>query len=41
MPAYGKSTLAKQLAKAFRYIYIDSRVMYQTVNLYFLRSRIN
>lgn len=34
----GKSTLAKQLAKALNYIYIDTGAMYRAVALYALRK---
>lgn len=34
----GKSTLAKQLAKALGYIYVDSGAMYRAITLYFLRN---
>lgn len=37
----GKSTLAKQLAKALGYVYIDSGAMYRSITLYFLRNHIN
>jgi len=37
----GKSTLAKQLAKALGYVYIDSGAMYRAVTLYFLRNHID
>lgn len=37
----GKSTLAKQLAKALHYIYADSGSMYRAITLYFLRNSIN
>jgi cytidylate kinase len=37
----GKSTLARQLAKALGYIYIDSGAMYRAITLYFLRNHIN
>lgn len=37
----GKSTLAKQLAKALNYIYIDSGAMYRAVTLYCLRKNID
>jgi CMP/dCMP kinase len=37
----GKSTLAKQLAKALGYIYVDSGAMYRAVTLYFLRNHID
>ena len=34
----GKSTLAKQLARALGYVYIDSGAMYRSITLYFLRN---
>ena len=37
----GKSTLAKQLAKALDYVYIDSGAMYRAITLYFLRNHID
>ena len=37
----GKSTLAKQLAAAFNYVYIDSGAMYRAITLYFLRNHID
>lgn len=37
----GKSTLAKQLAKALSYTYIDSGAMYRAITLYFLRNHID
>src|SRR5215831_1843639 len=37
----GKSTLAKQLAKAIKYIYVDSGAMYRAITLYFLRNHID
>lgn len=37
----GKSTLARQLAKALGYVYIDSGAMYRAITLYFLRNNIN
>ena len=37
----GKSTLAKQLAKALKYIYVDSGAMYRAITLYFLRNHID
>jgi cytidylate kinase len=37
----GKSTLAKQLAKALNYVYVDSGAMYRAVTLYFLRNHVD
>lgn len=37
----GKSTLAKQLAAALGYVYIDSGAMYRAITLYFLRNHID
>ncbi len=37
----GKSTLAKQLAKALGYLYIDSGAMYRAITLYFLRNHVD
>ncbi|MEZ5033769.1 MAG: (d)CMP kinase [Chitinophagaceae bacterium] len=37
----GKSTLAKQMAKALGYIYVDSGAMYRAITLYFLRNNID
>jgi cytidylate kinase len=37
----GKSTLAKQLAKALNYLYVDSGAMYRAITLYFLRNHID
>ncbi|HEX7757652.1 MAG TPA: (d)CMP kinase, partial [Niabella sp.] len=37
----GKSTLAKQMAKALEYIYVDSGAMYRAITLYFLRNHID
>ena len=37
----GKSTLAKELAGALNYVYIDSGAMYRAITLYFLRNHIN
>ena len=37
----GKSTLARQLAKALNYIYVDSGAMYRGITLYFLRNHID
>ena len=34
----GKSTVAKQLAKALRYIYVDTGAMYRAVTLYAMRK---
>ena len=34
----GKSTVAKQLAKALEYIYIDTGAMYRAVTLYAMRK---
>lgn len=39
--ACGKSTLAKALAAALHYRYIDSGAMYRAVTLYFLRQQIS
>jgi CMP/dCMP kinase len=37
----GKSTVAKQVAKALNYVYIDSGAMYRAITLYFLRNHID
>jgi cytidylate kinase len=37
----GKSTLAKQLAKALNYKYVDSGAMYRAITLYFLRNHVD
>lgn len=37
----GKSTLARQLAEALGYHYIDSGAMYRAITLYFLRNNID
>jgi CMP/dCMP kinase len=37
----GKSTLARQMAKALGYIYIDSGAMYRAITLYFLRNSVD
>jgi len=37
----GKSTLARQLAKALGYVYIDSGAMYRAITLYFLRNHVD
>lgn len=37
----GKSTLAKELAVALNYIYVDSGAMYRAITLYFLRNHID
>ena len=35
----GKSTLAKQLAKELRYVYVDTGAMYRAVTLYAMRNK--
>lgn len=37
----GKSTLARQLAEALNYTYIDSGAMYRAITLYFIRENID
>ena len=37
----GKSTLAKKMAKALNYIYVDSGAMYRAITLFFLRNYID
>ncbi|HZH66320.1 MAG TPA: (d)CMP kinase [Flavisolibacter sp.] len=37
----GKSTLAKRLAKALNYVYVDSGAMYRAITLYFLRNHVD
>jgi cytidylate kinase len=37
----GKSTLAKQLAAALQYSYVDTGAMYRAVTLYFIRNQID
>ena len=37
----GKSTVAKQLAQALGYVYVDSGAMYRAITLYFLRNHID
>lgn len=37
----GKSTLARQMAKALNYVYVDSGAMYRAITLYFLRNHID
>lgn len=37
----GKSTLARQLAAALNYVFIDSGAMYRAITLYFLRNHVN
>lgn len=37
----GKSTLARQLASALEYTFIDSGAMYRAITLYFLRNHVN
>ena len=36
----GKSTIAKQLAKELSFIYVDTRAMYRSMALYFMRNGI-
>jgi CMP/dCMP kinase len=37
----GKSTLAKELAKELKYVYVDSGAMYRAITLYFLRNNVD
>src|ERR1700749_2330438 len=37
----GKSTLAKQMAQALGYVYVDSGAMYRAITLYFLRNHVD
>ncbi|MEO0066868.1 MAG: hypothetical protein RI983_2194 [Bacteroidota bacterium] len=37
----GKSTLAKQMARALNYIFIDSGAMYRAITLYFIQNDID
>lgn len=37
----GKSTLAKQMARALNYVFIDSGAMYRAITLYFMRNHVN
>lgn len=37
----GKSTLARQLAKALNYVFIDSGAMYRAITLYFIRAHVD
>lgn len=37
----GKSTLAKEMAKALEYVFVDTGAMYRTIALYFLRNKIS
>jgi cytidylate kinase len=37
----GKSTLAKQMAKALNYVFIDSGAMYRAITLYFIEHAID
>jgi cytidylate kinase len=37
----GKSTLAKQMAQALNYVYVDSGAMYRAITLYFLRNHVD
>lgn len=39
--ACGKSTLAKDLAKRLKYIYVDSGAMYRAVTLYILQNNVS
>ncbi len=36
----GKSTIAKQLAKALRYVYVDTGAMYRAVTLFAMRNKL-
>ena len=36
----GKSTLAKSMAKALEYVFVDTGAMYRAIALYFLRNNI-
>ena len=36
----GKSTLAKAMAKALEYVFVDTGAMYRAIALYFLRNNI-
>ena len=36
----GKSTLAKAMAKALEYVFVDTGAMYRAIDLYFLRNNI-
>jgi CMP/dCMP kinase len=37
----GKSTMARQLAKALHYVFIDSGAMYRAITLYFIRNGVD
>ena len=37
----GKSTLAKQMARALNYVFIDSGAMYRAITLYFIEHAID
>lgn len=37
----GKSTLAKSMAKALGYIFVDTGAMYRAITLYFLRNKLS
>lgn len=37
----GKSTLARQLAKAINYVYIDTGAMYRAITFYFLQKNVD
>lgn len=39
--ACGKSTLAKALAKALGYVYVDTGAMYRAVTLYFIQNKVD
>ena len=37
----GKSTLAKALARALGYVFVDSGAMYRAITLFFIRNQVN
>ena len=37
----GKSTLAKALAAALGYVFVDSGAMYRAITLFFIRHQVN
>ena len=37
----GKSTLAKAMAKALEYVFVDTGAMYRAIALYFLRNEVS